>query len=110
MNDPRTERKGERDNNKEESNNRKPSASRGDPGDSGSGGKPTQNRTAMGPTLLTKSFISETTENAGNVLMIQKLETAQTIKSLSHTRDPTDRTVCLHRHDSKRRKGHCWDI
>lgn len=36
---------------------------------------------AVAPTHLINSFISEATENAGNVLMTQKLETAQTIKS-----------------------------
>lgn len=55
-------------------------------------------------------FLSKRTENAGSVLMAQKLESAQTIKPLSHTRDPTDRMVCLPRHNGKHSAGRSGDI
>lgn len=43
-------------------------------------GRPTQTVTAARSTLLINSFTSEAIKKAGNVLMTQKLGTAQTIK------------------------------
>lgn len=53
--------------------------------------------TAAGATLI-NSFISETTENAENMLVTQKLETIQTMKPLSHE---TPQTLLLKRHSGK---------
>lgn len=50
-------------------------------------GRPTQTVTAAGSILLINSFIAEAIKKAGNVLMTQKLGTAQTIKiTLTHKR------------------------
>lgn len=76
--------------NVKESNNRKPPTSWGDFGVFGSSSRPTT-VDAVEPTCLINSFISEATENAENVLMTQKLETAQTIKS-PHIQEPPQST------------------
>lgn len=89
MNDQGIERNGERNNPVKKGKKKVPEDQRRGHGVSQTEGQTTPDHEYSGATLL-NSFISETIENAGNVLMTQKLETTQAMRSLSHTRDPTD--------------------